>query len=598
MTDTPTRIDGQLPPGAPMTSLWRQWWPGSRINWTTPLFVLAALLLAYFVALPIAVIVWQSLRLPDGTFSFDNYLNYLESSRLIEATVNTLIVATVTAIGGVLIAAPLAFGVARTAMRGKNLVRIAVIISFASPPFLMTLAYVLILGPNAGYLNVFLRELLDLNVRSGPFDVFSLWGFIILSLPNTVALIYIIILPGFGNMDPSLEEASRISGAGPIGTIFRITLPIARAAMLAGGLLAFSSALSDFATPHILGIDVLTVSMRRAMVVGPNFEEAATLAAISASASLFVLFLYRRSIRAGLRYQTITGKGFRQGLIDVGPVRHLFTALGISFAVFGAILPYCLLILFSLMATRDGGFGPGNWTLRHYLFVLTDGTTRSAIWNSFILGIGSATVIAVLGFLLAYILTKTRAPGRAIIDYLAILPLGLAGTAFAVGIIIVNLQTPARAMGLYATIWILLVAYIGRYIPFGVRTLQVSLLQVSDELEEASRVGGARQLQTLWYITLPLVKTGITYAWILGFVNAFTEVSASMILAGARNQVTATAVLQLWSGASGLQRACALGVLMFVLTMTLVVIAQRLGGERIVPESADAAPAGARFVTR
>src|SRR5690606_3680393 len=152
-----------------------------------------------------------------------------------------------------------------------------------------------------------------------------------------------------------------------------------------------------------------------------------------------------------------------------------------------------------------------------------------------------------------------------VIDYLAILPLGLAGTAFAVGIIIVNLQTPARAMGLYASIWILLVAYIGRYIPFGVRTLQVALLQVSDELEEASRVGGARQLETLWLVTLPLVKAGITYAWILGFVHAFTEVSASMILSGAHNQVTATAVLQLWSGEAGLQRACALGVLMFVL---------------------------------
>src|SRR5690606_19132135 len=131
-----------------------------------------------------------------------------------------------------------------------------------------------------------------------------------------------------------------------------------------------------------------------------------------------------------------------------------------------------------------------------------------------------------------------------------------------------------------------------------VRTLQVALLQVSDELEEASRVGGARQLETLWHVTLPLVKAGITYAWILGFVHAFTEVSASMILSGAHNQVTATAVLQLWSGEAGLQRAYALGVLMFVLTMTLVVVAQRLGAGRIVPETAEAAPAGVRLATR
>ena len=134
--------------------------------------------------------------------------------------------------------------------------------------------------------------------------------------------------------------------------------------------------------------------------------------------------------------------------------------------------------------------------------------------NSLILGVTVATAIAALGFLLAYVITKTRLRARAIVDYLSILPLGIAGTAFAVGVIVVNIETPARWMGLYATIWILFVAYIGRYIPFGVRASQVALLQVSSELEEASRVSGASQAATLWHITLPLVKAGVVYAWI------------------------------------------------------------------------------------
>ncbi|MET8831758.1 iron ABC transporter permease [Streptomyces sp. NPDC004610] len=556
-----------------------------RLGPTGALFVPAVLLLLYFVALPIAGMLVQSLRGAEGGFTLRNYADFVTSERLMRATLNTVVVSVATGAGSVLIATPLAFGVARTNMWGKGLVRFAVLVCFASPPFLMTLAYIFIAGPNAGYLNVLLRSLFGLDTTEGPVNVFSLGGFVLLALPHTVALVFVMMLPAFGTMDASLEEASRIAGAGPLQTVWRISLPTMRAAMMAGGLLTFSHALAMYATPQILGIDVLTVSMRRSILIDGDFGQAATIAAVSAVLSMTVLYFYRRSVSAGLRYQTITGKGLRLGALDLRRGRHLLGGAGLLYAVLGALMPYSLMIAISFMKVPADGLAAANLTLGHYTTILGDHTVRLAIYNSLLLGVGAATVIAVLGFLLAYLVTKTEARGRAVVDYLTVLPLGIAGTAFAVGVIVTNLETPLRSLGLYASVWILLVAYIGRYIPFGMRTAQVALLQVSRELGEASRVSGAGQVRTLWHIALPLVRAGVSYAWILGFVQAFAEVSASAILSGPTTQVTAVSLIGLWQGTDGLQRASALGVLMFVLTLALVVLAQRLGGQSIVPRN-------------
>jgi iron(III) transport system permease protein len=251
----------------------------------------------------------------------------------------------------------------------------------------------------------------------------------------------------------------------------------------------------------------------------------------------------------------------------------------------GAILPSILLVLISLMDQVRDGFWPSNLTLKHYEFIFSDRTVVAAIQNSLILGVTAATLIALLGFVLAYLISRTTIPGRALIDYLAVLPLGIAGVAFGVGAVIINLETPLRSLALYGSVWILLFAYIGRYIPFGVRSGQVALLQLSAELEEASRVAGRGQLATIWRITVPLVRPALVYAWIFGFVQAFTEVSVSSVLTMSQNPVTATALLGLYFSQQGLQRACALGVVMFTITMLLVALAQRIGGRTVYAEA-------------
>jgi iron(III) transport system permease protein len=194
-----------------------------RLRGSTILFAVSIVLLLYFVAFPILGMIWESLRTPEG-YSFGNYIGFFTSGAMLHAAFNTVLVALFTGVGSVLLATSLAFGVARTQMRCKQLLRLAVIISFASPPFLMTLAYIFIAGPNVGYANILIREIFGLATDRGPLDIFSLPGFIVLALPNTVAFVFIIMLPAFANMDAAMEEASRIAGAGKFRTVWHITL--------------------------------------------------------------------------------------------------------------------------------------------------------------------------------------------------------------------------------------------------------------------------------------------------------------------------------------------------------------------------------------
>lgn len=545
--------------------------------------LISVALLIYLVAAPMVGILVQSLTDADSGLTFGSYAEFLRTPELLTATRNSLLVSIATAVGSVFIAGPLAFGVARTGMRYKGLVNASIIISFASPPFLMAIAYVLVAGPNVGYANLLIRAVFGLDTNRGPLDIFSLGGFVFLALPAATALVYLTLLPTLGNMDPSLEEAARVGGAGPLETLRRVTLPMMRPGVLAGGLLAFSTALAMYATPHILGLDVLTVAIRRSLLVTGDFAEASTIAMVTSMFSLIVLFLYRHSIRYSARFQTISGKAFRPAEIDLGPWRHALTALGVLFAFFGAILPYSLLIYTSFVRVPSSGFTAGNFTLDNYIALYTDPKAWNGLTNSLVLGLSSAVIISIMGLVLAYLVTRTKTRGRAIIDYITILPLGIAGTAFAVGVIIIHLEVPLNQLGVYGTVWLLLIAYIGRYIPFGMRTAQSSLMQINPELEEAARISGATQTRTLLQITVPLVRAGLVYAFILGFMQSFTEVSTSVMLRGPGREVASTALLAIWQGPSGLPRASALSVVMFLMTMTLVLLAQRFGGRSIVP---------------
>jgi iron(III) transport system permease protein len=548
-------------------------------------WALAAAMLIYLIVVPFGYMAYECLTTARGAATLANIPKYFGKDFVVEAIVNTFLLSGAVTFLSVLLGVPLAFGVSRTDMWCKGLVRSTVLVSLITPPFLRAIAYVILAGPNVGYLNELLRFLFGLTAQSGPLDIFGPWGFVVLSIPGGMAFVFLQTASAFENMDPSLEEGARLAGATPRQVALRITLPMAKHAILSGALLAFSVSLAMYGIPHILNVNVLTIAIRKSLLMPLDFKGASTLSMIVIVASLITLFLYRLSVRSAKKFQTITGRGFRPSVMRLGRWRHGFTALGLLYGIFAFVLPYGLLVLVSCMRRIGYGLAFDNFTFQNYLFIWREPLPRTAIINSFILATASSTIVVILGIVVGYIIARTRVRGRAVLDYLAILPLGIAGTALAAGLIIVYLNRPLSALGVYATLWILLIAYVTRFIPFGVRYCQTAFMQVSQDLEEAARLGGANWFQTVRHILLPLIKRGAVYAWIVAFLSAFPEISASILLRNIGTDVVATAILDMWDGTGGLPAASALSVIVFLVLTVLVLVAQRITGRSMLERS-------------
>jgi len=252
---------------------------------------------------------------------------------------------------------------------------------------------------------------------------------------------------------------------------------------------------------------------------------------------------------------------------------HVLTALGVVYALVSLLVPYGGMLMVSMMKSVGQGVAWGNWTIDNYLQVFEDRSVRLAALQSLLLAAGSATLVVVTGFFAAYVIIRTRYAGRSVLDYLSILPLAVPGTALAIALAVVYLNWPLNTLGLYGTFGILFIAYLTRFITFGVRTSQSTLIQLSPELEEASRISGAGALTTLALITVPLMRQALIYAWILVFILALPELSASIVLKGIHTQTLSTVLLDVWNGNGGLAMACALGMSMFVAVGALLLVA-------------------------
>lgn len=540
------------------------------IDWSRVAWAVGLLWLGYLVALPIAYMVVDAFT--EEGLSLGPALDFFRDAKLMRATVNSLLVATGVALLSVMVGAPLAFGVARTAMRGKRMVQATVVVSLISPDFLVAMAYVALAGPNAGYFNRVLRELMSTSETSGPLNIFSLWGLIFTALPHGVAFVYLTLLPALRNTDASLDEAARLQGATAAQAIRDITLPMMRPALLSGALLAFASSLAMYGPPHMLRMNVLTISIREALV-RLDFKAASVASLVLISMSVLALAIYRRSTQQADRYRTVGGKGVTPRIIDIGRAATALTVLGMVYTLIALLVPYGGMLMVSLMKSVGQGVAWGNWTLDNFVVVLTDPAIQRAAMQSFILASASATLVVAFGFLIAYVITRSRLSGRAVLDYLSILPLAVPGTALAIALVVLYLHWPLNSLGLYGTFGILFVAYLTRFVSFGVRANQATLLQLSPELEEASRIAGANGFTTVCLITLPIMKQALIYAWILVFILALPELSASVVLKGIHTQTLATALLDLWNGNGGLAQACAFGITLFLTVSTLLVLA-------------------------
>lgn len=384
--------------------------------------------------------------------------------------------------------------------------------------------------PRAGLLNAAWIALT--GAAAGPFNVYSYGGIVWVMVFYFVPYAFVLNMGTFRSMDPSLEEAAAISGANLWKRLTRITFPIMLGSVAAAALFIFTLALEQFAIPGFLGSHIQYTSLAYAVYERTNAYPVDLPGAAAAGTLLMLLaaiglYFYRRLTRHSERFITVTARGYKPALMPLGPMRPVLTLILALLFLLGTALPLAGVILRALMPVRTTGLDLATLTLANFTKLFEAQDILLGLKNSLWLAAGTATVCAAAGLILSYRMVRLKNPAMNLIDYLVAMPLGIPGTVFGIGMLWAYVGTP-----LYLTVWILLLAFVTRYLVYGVRTLGNDVMQIDKALEEAATVAGAPPWRTFLFVDVPLLKPVITSVWLLVFMIVMCEIAASVILHG------------------------------------------------------------------
>ncbi len=541
----------------------------------------AILCLIVLVVLPLLTLLLGSVRGEQG-MSLENFTEVLSNRLYVNALKNSLILGAWTGLFSLIIGVSLAWAVSRTDVPGKGLIQVTASLSYLSPPFLTAIAFVYLFSPNAGLINVLVRDVLGLPFFT--FNVFSMAGLVLVTVLHTFPFVYLLASSALLSVDASYEEAAQILGASKLRTALSVTAPLVAPAILSGTLLAFVNAISLFGSQAIIGLPgrIVTLPTRIYALFDypPEYGLASALSLLFVVITVVALYL-QRAFLARRSYVTLGGKGARPQLMSLGPARWLVFGFVVLTFVVAIVLPYSTLIAVSFSKSWGLDFWKGL-TLQNYKFILFEyNVTQRAILNSLGLATVAATIAVLLGAIIGWIDLRTRLPGRKLLDYFALIPLGLPGIVVAVALIQFWLAMP---LALYGTLAILLLAYVGRYIPLGVRAANSSLRQIDPALEESAQILGASWLTTMREVTLPLIRPGLFAGWLLVFVPVIQELSASILLFSSSSITLAVAVYNLYE-TGYIEPVAALAIVNMIIIGAAIFVANKLGGGRIASRS-------------
>ena len=558
---------------------------GSRFNSQSLILIGCTAFVLYLAGVPLLMLLYGSIRSapigePGATYTIQNYIKAYFDKEFYLLFLNSVYYALGTCSLTFLIGTFLAWVSERTNTPFKKLFVVMSLIPFIIPGILSTISWILLLSPKIGLINIVVKELLGLE--SAPFNIYSMWGMIWAESIHLYPLVFLLMSAAFRNMDTSLEEAALTAGSSTFQTFRRVTLPLMRPAMFSVLLINFIRGIEAFEVPALIGvpakISVFTTKIFLAIHQFPSdFGLAGAYAVTLLAISTVGVLIYGRITRREERYATVTGKGYRPRVIDLGHWKYL--TLGISFLIFflAVIMPVFVLLWSSFIPY----YGVPSrelmqkMTFANYHYILNYPLALTAFKNSFYLSVGSATLVMLLTSVIAWITVKTKLPGRGLLDTMTFIPIAMPGIVLGVSLIWVYLTLP---IPIYGTIWVLLLAYMTKYIPYGIRAASASMIQINKELEEASLTAGGTWFQTFRKIILPLLMPGFTAGWIYISIIALRELSTSILLYSYNSTVLSIMAFDLWEGGQ-YTYVCALGVLMVMLLVAMAAIARKLGAK-------------------
>ena len=540
-------------------------------KWAVILIIVDFMLV--FQVLPMVYLIIKAF-FPEGSFTFEVFQRLYTYQMNLGALKNTLIAATVTMVLGTLIAFPLAWLVGRTNLFGKKFFRSLFVLTYMVPPYVGAMAWLRLLNPNVGTMNQFFRMIFGLGDTPGPLNIYTLGGLIWVLTTFYYPYAFITISRAMEKMDPSLEEASRISGASPLGTVFRITIPMMTPSLIAGALLVFVAAMSCYGIPSIIGAPgkVHTVTTRIIEYNGlgaQGISDATGLAVFLMALAILILYL-SDFVVARKQYITVSGKSTRPNIVDLGKWRVPLTVLVSLFATIVVLIPFATILTTSFkIDVGKSLFDPENFTLTQWQTIFSRSETMSCLKNSLIFGVVTATVGIVVACTMSYLLQRTKIRGRKLPDFLITLGSGTPSVVIALGLIMT--MKGDFGVNIYNTAYIMIVAYLIKYLMMGMRTVVSAMSQIHVSLEECSQISGASWTRTMLKITGPLIFPSIAAGWFLIFIPSFYELSMTTLLYSNSTKTIGFQLYEYWTFTSQPQScAMAFGILMIVVVLNFL----------------------------
>lgn len=498
------------------------------IKWIVILIVVAFLVI--FEVIPLSYLLIRSL-FPKGSFSLESFKRVYTYDLNWTALINTLVISGLTTLFGVILAFPLAFLVGRTDMYGKKFFRTLFVTTYMVPPYVGAMAWLRLLNPNAGVLNKFLMQMF--NLPKAPFNIYTVGGIVWVLTCFYYPYAFITISRAMEKMDPSLEEASKISGASPLKTLMTITIPMMTPSIIAAGLLVFVASASAFGIPSIIGApgQIYTVTTRIIDFIHIGSDEGLNDAMVLAVFLMVIanIVLYITTFVIGKRqYITMSGKSTRPNIVELGKWRMPITVIISIFSFFVVILPFVTVALTSFTVNMGKPISLSNMSMSAWNKVFSRASILSSTKNSIIAGLAAAFFGTMISCIMAYLLQRTNVKGKRIPDFLITLGSGTPSVTIALALIIS--MSGKFKINIYNTLTIMIIAYMIKYMLMGMRTVVSAMSQVHPSLEEAAQISGANWLRMLKDVTLPLIGASIVAGFFLIFMPSFYELTMSTLL--------------------------------------------------------------------
>jgi iron(III) transport system permease protein len=554
-------------------------WPA--INWAVPLTCALLALVAFAVLAPLALMVVSSFQLArpgqPAVYGLDGWRQAFGDPANRAALANTVTLSVARQSIAIVLGVLLAWLIARTDLPFKRTLELAFWLTFFLPPLPVAVGWILLLDPRFGLVNQALQALP--GVSGPPFDIYGFWGIVWVHLTTTLGVKILLLAPAFRNLDAALEEASRSCGVGTLATLRRVVVPVMAPAILVATVLGLIRSLDAFEIELLLGapirLYVYSTRIRELVTFEPPNYAAATALGTILLVVLLLLVALQRWYLAGRLYRTVSGRGFSTRETPLARWRWPTFGLVVLLAVTVSLVPLAVLLLGTFMRAF-GYFDIANpWTVDHWRRVLGDPALVRAFQNTLIVGAGTAVVGTLLYALIAYVIVKTRFAARGLLDLLSWLPWAISGILMGLALLWTVFQVPFLRP-LYGTVQLLVLALTVKSMPLGVQLTKSVLLQLGDELEEASRIAGGSWWLTYRRIVLPLLAPTLITVGLIGFMSAARDVSTIVLLGSSQSRTLALLALDYAYGGQ-FERATVVSILTVAVIVVAALLVRPLG---------------------